>query len=180
VTGTSDRGPVTRLSDNPAEPSSSLGSRLLRAHRMGPLVPLLLGGYALWAAYELSLGELTDPGPGLWPFIVAFVITLTAAILLVVDDPDDYERWTRGTAQIAGGLVSLGLFIVLFQVLGFLIPAVLMLLLWLKVFGEEPWRWAVPLAIGGAVLLHLVFVEALSVPFPRGALLSMAASTVAG
>jgi putative tricarboxylic transport membrane protein len=156
-----------------AASSRSWRPALLRVHRLGPLVPLLLGLYALKASYELSLGELTSPGPGLWPFIVSLLITLTGVVLLVVDDPTDYERWTRGTAYIVGGLVSLGLFIVLFQVLGFLVPAVLMLLLWLKVFGEEPWRWAVPLAVGGAVLLHLVFVEALSVPFPRGSLLSL-------
>lgn len=137
-------------------------------HRVGPLVPLLLGLYALVAAYRLSLGELTDPGPGLWAFMVAILITATGAILMVIEDPDDYEPWTRGTAHIAAGLVSLGVFIALFQALGFLIPAVLMLLLWLKVFGEEPWRWAVPLAVGGAVVLHLVFVEALGVPFPEG------------
>jgi putative tricarboxylic transport membrane protein len=160
--------------------SRSRRPALLRAHRLGPLIPLLLGLYALKAAYDLSLGELTNPGPGLWPFIVAFVITLTSAVLLVVDDPTDYESWTRGTAQIAGGLVSLGLFIVLFKALGFLVPAVLMLLLWLKVFGEEPWRWAVPLAVGGAVLLHLVFVEALAVPFPQGSLLSLVTLRVGG
>jgi putative tricarboxylic transport membrane protein len=163
-----------------AASSRSWRPALLRVHRLGPLVPLLLGLYALKASYDLSLGELTNPAPGLWPFLVAFLITLTAAVLLVVDDPTDYERWTRGTAYIVGGLISLGLFIVLFQILGFLVPAVLMLLLWLKVFGEEPWRWAVPLAVGGAVLLHLVFVEALSVPFPRGSLLSLLTVGVGG
>lgn len=177
--GTSDRDDSTTAS-SAAEPPHSLRSRLLRPHRLGPLVPLLLGGSALWGAYELSLGELTNPGPGLWPFIVAVVITGSALVLLFVDDPLDYERWTRRTASIVGGLVSLGLFIALFQVLGFLVPAVLMLLLWLKVFGEEPWRWAVPLAVGGAVLLHLVFVEALAVPFPRGVLLSLSAVTAGG
>ncbi len=147
-------------------------------HRIGPLVPLVMGLYTLLAAYRLSLGELTNPGPGLWPFIVGLLITVTGSILLVIDDRDDYEPWTRGTAFIAGGLVSLGVFIALFQVLGFLIPAMLMLLLWLKVFGEEPWKWAVPLAVGGAVGLQLVFVEALGVPFPEGPILSV--SLVAG
>ena len=142
-------------------------------HRIGPLVALLLGVYALVASYRLSLGELTAPGPGLWPFMVSILITGVAAILLFIDDPEDYEPWTRGTLLIVGGLVSLGVFIVLFKAFGFLIPAMVMLLLWLKVFGEEPWKWAVPLAVGGAVGLHLVFVEALGVPFPQGALLSM-------
>lgn len=142
--------------------------------RLGPLVPLLLGAYAVVAARGLSLGELNAPGPGLWPFMVGLLVTVTSAVLLVVDDPADYEPWTRGTVIIVGGLVSLGVFILLFQALGFLVPAVLMLLLWLKVFAEEPWKWAIPLALGGALVLHLVFVEALGVPFPEGVVLGLA------
>lgn len=149
-------------------------ARPSQLHRLGPVVPLLLGAYAAYESYQLSLGQLNAPGPGLWPFIVAMLVTLTAAALLFIDDPDDYEPWTRATAIIVGGLFSLGIFIVLFQAIGFLIPAVLMLLVWLKIFAEEPWRWAVPLALGGAVALHLIFVEAFGVPFPEGPLLGLA------
>ncbi|MGY2127026.1 tripartite tricarboxylate transporter TctB family protein [Blastococcus sp. SYSU DS0617] len=135
-------------------------------HRLAPLVLLLFGIAAMLQARDLSLGQLDAPGPGLWPFIVAGLLTLTALILLFIDDPADYEPWTRGTAGIALGLISLGVFIVLFQQIGFLVPAVLMLLIWLRLFAREPWRWAVPLAVIGAVVFHLVFVEALGVPFP--------------
>lgn len=143
---------------------------LSQLHWLGPLVPLLVGVYALYAAYGMSLGELNSPGPGLWPFMVAVVVVGTAVILLFIDDPEDYEPWTRGTLAIIGGLVSLGIFILLFQAIGFLIPGVLMLLIWLRIFAQEPWRWAVPLALGGAIGLHLIFVEALGVPFPQGVL----------
>ncbi|MDT0277407.1 tripartite tricarboxylate transporter TctB family protein [Blastococcus goldschmidtiae] len=135
-------------------------------YRIAPLVLLLFGVVAMLRARDLSLGQLDAPGPGLWPFIVAGLLTLTALVLLFIDDPADYEPWTRGTAGIALGLLSLGAFIVLFEKIGFLIPAVLMLLIWLRLFAREPWRWAVPLAVIGAVVFHLVFVEALGVPFP--------------
>lgn len=135
-------------------------------YRIAPLVLLVFGAVAMLRARDLSLGQLDAPGPGLWPFIVAGLLTLTALVLLFIDDPADYEPWTRGTAGIALGLISLGVFIVLFQRIGFLVPAVLMLLFWLRLFAREPWRWAVPLAVVGAVVFHLVFVEALGVPFP--------------
>lgn len=140
-------------------------------YRLAPLVLLLFGIAAMLLARDLSLGEFSAPGPGLWPFMVAALIAATAFILLFVDDPADYEPWTRGTAGIALGLISLGVFIVLFQEIGFLVPAVLMLLVWLRLFAREPWRWAVPLAVIGAVVFHLVFVEALGVPFPDDILL---------
>lgn len=148
--------------------TSSLVSGL---HWLGPLVPLLIGVYAAVTAYGLGLGSLRQPEPGLWPFLVSLTVIGTAAALLFIDHRDDYEPWTRGTLSIIGGLVSLGVFILLFQAIGFLIPGVLMLLLWLRLFAREPWKWAVPLALGGAVGLYLVFVTALGVPFPDGILI---------
>ncbi len=135
-------------------------------YRLAPLALLLFGLFAMVQARDLSLGELGAPGPGLWPFICASLLSVTAFVLLFVDDPADYEPWTRDTARIALGLLSLAVFIVLFQEIGFLIPAVLMLLIWLRLFAQEPWRWAIPLAVLGAVAFQLVFVEGLGVPFP--------------
>ncbi len=140
-------------------------------YRVAPLLLLIFGVTAMLQANSLSLGELRSPGPGLWPFVVAGLLTLTAAVLLVVDDPDDYEPWTRGTVGIGLGLLSLGVFIVLFERLGFVLPAMLMLLVWLRLFAREPWRWALPLAVVGALAFYVVFVEALGVPFPDDVLI---------
>lgn len=141
-----------------------------QVHRLGPLLVLALGVSAVLGSVALSLGELTQPGPGLWPFLVACLLTGTAAVLLVVDDPADYEAWTGGTARIVGGLVGLAVFILAFEAIGFVLPAFVMLLVWLRVFGGESWRWALSLAVLGSVGMHLLFVEALGVPFPDGVL----------
>ncbi|MDP9889994.1 tripartite tricarboxylate transporter TctB family protein [Pseudarthrobacter enclensis] len=135
--------------------------------RVIPIILLLVGVAAMIGAYQLSLGQLNQPGAGLWPFIVGAFLTLTAAVLFFVQDPSECEQWNRRALGIVAGLASLGLFIVLFQMIGFLIPAFLMLALWLKTFGEEPWRLAVPLAVAGAVVMHFLFVVALGVPFPK-------------
>lgn len=135
-------------------------------HKVGPLILVCLGGYAVVAAFELSLGELVTPGPGLWPFLLAVALTVVAVVLLFIDDRKDYEAWSARSVRIAAGLVSLGVFILLFESIGFLISSTLMLVLWLRGFGQESWRWTVPLAVGGTAALHLVFVEALGVPFP--------------
>jgi putative tricarboxylic transport membrane protein len=144
------------------------GSRGVRGqlHRIGPLLVLAVGVGALVGAVGLALGELTAPGPGLWPFIVALLLTGTALVLVVIDDPADYEAWTGGTARIAGGLAGLAVFIAAFEAIGFLLPAFLMLLLWLRVFGHESWRWALGLALAGSVGIYLLFDQALGVPFP--------------
>jgi putative tricarboxylic transport membrane protein len=135
-------------------------------HRIGPLLVLAVGVGALVGAVGLSLGELTQPGPGLWPFIVAALLTGTALVLLVVDDPEDYEAWTRGTARIVGGVAALAVFVVAFEAIGFVLPAFLMLLLWLRVFGRESWQWSLGLALAGSIGFFVLFDQALGVPFP--------------
>lgn len=141
--------------------------------RVIPIVLLLVGVAVLVGAHQLSLGQLNKPGPGLWPFIVGMFLTVMAGVLLVVQDPTECERWNRRALYIAGGLASLGIFIVLFQAIGFLIPAFLMLTLWLKIFGEEPWKLAVPLAAAGSLVMHFLFVVALGVPFPKDVVVTL-------
>jgi putative tricarboxylic transport membrane protein len=138
-----------------------------QVHRIAPLVVLAVGIAALVGAAGLSLGELTAPGPGLWPFIVAMLLTGTALVLMVVDDPADYEPWTRGSLRIVGGLGVLAVFVLAFDAVGFVLPAFLMLLLWLRVFGRESWSWSVGLALVGAIGMYLLFDTALGVRFPR-------------
>jgi putative tricarboxylic transport membrane protein len=135
-------------------------------HRGSPLLLVALGVGALVGGLGLSLGSLTAPGPGLWPFVVALLLTGTALVLVVVDDPADYEPFTRGSARVAGGLAGLAVFVAAFELVGFLLPAFLMLLLWLRVFGREAWRWALGLAVAGSVGLYLLFDTVLGVRFP--------------
>jgi putative tricarboxylic transport membrane protein len=134
--------------------------------RLVPLVLVAAGVSAVIGSWRLSLGELNSPGPGLWPFIISIAVTITAAILTLFPDSAVPESWTRRTAAIAGGVASLCVFVVLFESIGFLVPAFLMLMLWLRTFAREPWRWTIPLAVGGAVVLHIVFADLLGVPFP--------------
>ena len=163
---------MTKLALGPAEVDDAhpvVGKQDPPGHRFRRLVPLLLvaaGVSAVIGSWRLSLGELNSPGPGLWPFIVSIAVTTTAVILTLFPDSAVPEAWTRRTAGIAGGVGSLCVFVVLFESIGFLVPAFLMLMLWLRVFGREPWRWTIPLAVGGAGVLHIVFAGLLGVPFP--------------
>ncbi|MHA7301721.1 tripartite tricarboxylate transporter TctB family protein [Pseudarthrobacter sp. MDT1-22] len=163
---------MTKLALGPADLENDrpqAGKHDLPRHQIRRLVPLVLvaaGVSAVIGSWRLSLGELNSPGPGLWPFIVSVAVTIAAAILTLFPDSAVPEAWTRRTAGIAGGVGSLCVFVVLFESIGFLIPAFLMLMLWLRAFGREPWRWTIPLAVGGAVMLHVIFAGLLGVPFP--------------
>lgn len=135
-------------------------------HRLAPLSVLLFGLYGMWTSWGYGVGELNDPGPGLWPFLVSLIISITAGTLAVIDHPGQYESWGRGSLKIFAGLVSLGVFILMFEAAGFLLPALAMLLVWLRLLGGETWRWTLPLAVIGTIAMYLIFDVALGVPFP--------------
>lgn len=155
--------PSAPAPERPARPGARSQLR-----RLAPLLLLALGVGALLMARDMGLGELTAPGPGLWPVIVAALLIATSVALLFLDPAEDYEPWTVGTARIAAGLAGLALFVVLFDTIGFVVPAFLLLFAWLRFLGGESWRMALGLAVAGALVLHLVFVVVLGVPFPAG------------
>ena len=158
------------MSASPPAPAPARHPRGARSQlrRLAPLLLLALGVGALLVGWDMGLGELTAPGPGLWPTIVAGLLIATSVVLLFLDPAEDYEPWTAGTARIVAGLAGLALFIVLFQTIGFVVSAFLLLFAWLRFLGGESWRMALVLAVAGAVVLHLVFVVVLGVPFPAG------------
>lgn len=152
---------------------------LMRAltSRIAPAVLVVLGIAGVVGSFRLGLGELSVPGPGLWPLIISALLTVTAAIVAVTQDPTGVEPWTARALMIVGGLVSLAVFIVLFQLIGFIIPAFLMLLVWLRVFARETWAMTVVLSVVGTAVLYVLFVEALGVAFPEDIVVSMVAGS---
>ena len=82
-------GSTPATSTGPERPTGQ-SRRLARSHRAAPALLLVLGAAALFGASGLGLGELTQPGPGLWPFIVAVLLTGVAAVLVFIDPVEDY------------------------------------------------------------------------------------------
>lgn len=137
-------------------------------YRIAPAVLTAVAAYAVYAAKDLELNTPSDPGPGLWPVIVATVMGVTAALLVFLDIADDYEPWTRKSTLVLAGVAVLATFVVLFQLFGFVPSAVLLLLVWLKVIARESWRLSIASAVLGALALNYIFVTLLGVPFPTG------------
>lgn len=134
--------------------------------RIAPLVLLALGLGAASGSWQLKLGTLHHPAPGLWPFLISLAIVLSAAALVVWPGAEPMEAWGRRSISVGAGIASLGAFVVLFELIGFFVPAVLMLLLWLRVFGRESWRWTAVFALAGPAVLYIIFDRLLGVPFP--------------
>lgn len=152
--------------------TSAVPTGTARAKRsIAPAVLLVLGVGAGIGSWQLRLGSLQHPEPGLWPFATSLLVTLSALVLLIRPDPDPGEEWTRKSWSLGAGIGILAAFILLFGAVGFLIPAVLMVGVWLRAFGGESWRYTLILAIGGPAILYVIFNNLLGVPLPDDVLL---------
>lgn len=131
-------------------------------------VPVVLGGLGAVLSWRLGVGELADPGPGLWPLIVSVAMVAIGLALLVTAVHDtSTESFTRGmTGTLVAALSLLG-YTAVIEHIGFEIPTVLLAVVWLKVIGSETWRSTLLVGVLSAAALHLIFVELLGVNLPR-------------
>jgi putative tricarboxylic transport membrane protein len=131
-------------------------------------IPVALGLATLLYALGLGFGSLADPGPGLWPSIVAvLLIGAGAGIAVRARTARDTEAFTRGTTAVVIGAASLAIYAYLFELIGFEIPTVLLLALWLRFLGGESWRVTAVMSVLATVAAYLLFITGLGVPLPH-------------
>ncbi|MEV0383828.1 tripartite tricarboxylate transporter TctB family protein [Nonomuraea sp. NPDC050643] len=132
------------------------------------LVALAVGVFGAVGSYALGLGRLTAPGPGLWPFAVSVVIVVLSAVLVVTGRGlQDTERFSRASLQTVVGVVTLVALAALLPVIGFEIPSLLLMFVWLRWLGKESWRSSIVISIGAVAAFYLLFVVLLQIPLPR-------------
>lgn len=139
------------------------------AHRAGAIVALLVGVFFLVGSYQLSLGKFSQPGPGLWPFLVGVVMVGASVLVLLTDTGGDHEPFTGQVHNVLLGAGALAVFITAFTYLGFILPGVLTFLFWLRFLARESWRKTALLATALTTLFYVLFVPVLGVPFPQDA-----------
>lgn len=149
------------------------GVRGRRIARWGAVAVLVaVGVVAIILSLGYGLGTGIRPGPGLWPFIASVIMLGSTAVVAITDTLEEYEPWGTETVRTLVALGSLVVFAVLFTMLGFTVPALLLMLLWLRMFGRMRWWTAVLLAAGGAIALFMLFDVVLGVPLPRDLLMT--------
>ncbi len=125
-----------------------------------------IGLYFALGAYALDIGSLRQPDAGLWPFIVAVLLVVFSVVGMFTASRDDIEAMDRTALKPLLGLIALGLFVVLFDELGLLLTASLVLTFWFRFLARESWRMSVALAVGASATAYLLFVELLGARLP--------------
>ncbi|TWD75298.1 tripartite tricarboxylate transporter TctB family protein [Kribbella amoyensis] len=139
-----------------------------RSQLAAAVVATGIGVAGLIGSVRLGLGQLTAPGPGLWPFVISVVITVLSIVLAFTGRSAlDTERFTRSSVQTALAVVTLVLLAIALPLIGFEIPALLLTFCWLRVLGKESWRSSIVISVLTVVAFYVVFVILLRIPLPR-------------
>lgn len=132
------------------------------------LVTLAIGIAGLVLSHGYGLGQLTAPGPGLWPFAISVLITgLSLALIAVGRHGTDTEQFSRASILPAVGIVTFVALAALMPLIGFEIPALLLCLVWLRFLGRESWRSTVVVSFVTVAAFYVLFIVLLQVPLPH-------------
>lgn len=152
---------VMNLSD------SSKGSNKIGSLVTCGLLLFFLGFIVL--SYQLGIGTLTRPGPGLWPFFVSISGAGLSVVSLIkgsawTPSPIGTYRWTH--VMIAVVVVYAGLL----PIVGYIPATVLLCLAVAKLIGSMRWISSIVTAIITPAASAFVFNYLLSVPLIKGIL----------
>ena len=138
------------------------------ANLVACVLTLVFGIAGMVLSVNLSLGSLTDPAPGFFPFVVSLITTvLSAAQIVLGRRGGDGEKFSRYSVTVVWGVISLLGFVAVLPLIGFEIPALLLSFVWMKWLGGESWRSAILYSVLTVVAFYLIFVVALRTQLPH-------------
>jgi hypothetical protein len=127
-----------------------------------------LGVAALLGSLALGVGSARTPGTGTWPLMVSIaLVVLGLGLLALTGRTRDAERFSGAGWLVLAGLATMIAFVAVVGVIGFEIPAALLMFVWLRFLGHESWRTSIITSLATVVAFYVVFVGLLAVPIPH-------------
>ncbi len=126
--------------------------RLNNAELWSGAVGLALAVFVTWQGLTLGIGSIHDPGSGYVLFYTGLLMVLFSLAIMIAGVTEGGAtlgslwagtRWTKPLTVIA----CLAAFAVLLEPLGFLLAAIPLMLLLLRVIDPVRWTLALPLAV---------------------------------
>jgi len=149
-----------------------LRARLLRL--VGPVLLASIGVFAIHGSIGLGLWRGDIPGPGLYPLICSAILTglclLAVLVEIVRHRPPEIQGEPMLWLRLGLYVVSLLVFAVLIEPLGFMPTSVLALMLAMRAGEGRPWSQSLVISLAGSVAIWFLFDRLLGVPLPAGVL----------
>jgi putative tricarboxylic transport membrane protein len=148
-----------------------------KADPVSGLFWLVFSMFVSYESYKLGLGTLHQPGPGFlffWTSIVTAILSVTVVVISLRRRPsEEAQRPTFGrknVTKIALVLISLLLYALLMEWLGFLIVTLVFFIFLLVAIEKKRWSFAALVSLIVTAVSYLVFEKALQSQLPKGLL----------
>jgi putative tricarboxylic transport membrane protein len=148
-----------------------------RADRISGIFWLLFSALVIIESYRLGLGTLHQPGPGFLFFwasialgIMALVVLIRAWISQKAGEPKISIFGTQNTRKIILVLISLFLYAILMETLGFILVTLLLFIFLLGIIEKKKWWFTVFVSVVVTVIAYLIFEIWLKSQLPKGLL----------
>lgn len=134
---------------------------------------LTLGSLEMYLSQKLPGGlglNAAEPGPGLFPIIVGFVMFFAASVLLVENmrsDPDVDTAPNQIPRDIILMVLTIAMYIFLLPRAGFFVAAFLLLIGSLSIFDMPGWMQRIGTALVATLLSFAIFTLVLNVKMPN-------------
>lgn len=137
---------------------------LRHGDRLGTALLLVGLSIIFVEAYSLAWGDLSQPGPGLWPRSIAALSLALGIALLWVNRQTPGWLFGRGTLRVLIAIAAVAVVPVFYSYLGFVPVAFVTAFVLLKFVSEEKWQISIILAALSAGLVYAIFGEILGLP----------------
>lgn len=135
-------------------------------HRLGPLLLVAISVAFLVVGSRLDFGSISRPGPGLWPVAIATITGSMALVSALLPHKGEERFHLPEVGRVLALFAAFLLFPLLFDLVGFIIPSVLLITFMMKVLSRESWLRSTIVALATSIIAYMLFGVMLSVRLP--------------
>jgi len=150
---------------------------MIRADRISAIFWLCFAVLVIIQSYHLGLGTLHKPGPGFLFFWVNIVLGIMSLIVLIrawvskkEEGPQPAIFGGQNVSKIVSVLISLFLYAILMELVGFILITLLFFIFILKIIEKKGWFYTAFVSIVVTVISYLIFETWLQSQLPKGLL----------
>jgi putative tricarboxylic transport membrane protein len=148
-----------------------------KADRISAIFWLCFAVLIIIQSYRLGLGSLHKPGPGFLFFWVNIVLVILSLIVLIrawvgkkEEGPQLAIFGGQNVSKIVYVLISLFLYAILMESVGFILVTLLFFIFILKIIEKKGWFYTVFVGVVVTVISYLIFETWLQSQLPKGLL----------
>jgi putative tricarboxylic transport membrane protein len=147
--------------------------RLNNSELWGGLIGLALGVFVIWSGLKLKLGTINDPGSGYVLFYTGILVCVFAATIIVGAVTEGGATFASRWQNAHWGkplliIVCLTAFALALEPLGFLLSAIPLMILLLRLIDPVRWSLTIPLSILAPSGMWWVLKHLLGIQLPSG------------